>query len=186
MALNIQVKKVVTLNIDIDQDGLEKLVRDEIARKDRNIKVNSINFKATRNPTGIAVEVDAEYDENQQPQVLTRGMKTSDDSDVVPDVCTGCGEVTCVCDSDTDAPEPKEEPEPEDVPVEEQLEIPELPEDSEGLDSESFEEQEDRLIDEVLDEEDNIDIPEENTELDDEEIPEPEDKPKRKSLFDKK
>jgi hypothetical protein len=185
MALKVKVKKTVTLDIDIDQAGLEKLVRDHIKAEDPNIIVNNVKFVATRKPAGVAVEVEAEYADDDQVD------------DVKADVCKGCGEAVCECAEESgedskeeEAPDP--EPEPETV-AEEQLELEESEEPSE-----SFEDSEMDLIDETLaehqDDEDDaaMDLPDADADLSDgmDDLPDLEEEPvadkkPRKSLFEK-
>lgn len=182
MALKVKVKKTVTLDIDIDQAGLEKLVRDHIAAEDPNIVVKAVKFVATRKPAGVAVEVEAEYaDEDEADNVKA-------------DVCKGCGEAVCECATDEGEAEKEEDapdPEPE---AEEQLEL----EETTGPDvtsEESFEDNEMDLIDETLaehaDDEDDatMDLPDIDSDLPDgmDDLPDVDEEPapKRKSLFAK-
>lgn len=174
MALKVKVKKTVTLDIDIDQAGLEKLVRDHIAAEDPNIVVKAVKFVATRKPAGVAVEVEAEYADEEEA------------ADVKADVCTGCGEVVCECESE------KEEAAPDPEPAEEQLELDVT--EPEATSEESFEDSEMDLIDETLaehanDEDAAMDLPELDTDLPDgmDDLPDvdAEPKAKRKSLFAK-
>lgn len=179
MALKVKVKKTVTLDIDIDQKGLEKLVRDHIAAEDPNIIVNHVKFVATRKPAGVAVEVEAEY--------------ADDDDEVKADVCKGCGEAVCECAEESGEAE-KEEDAPDPEPAEEQLELEETTE-PEATSEESFEDSEMDLIDETLaehaDDEDApaMDLPDVDTDLPDgmDDLPDvdAEPTPKRKSLFAK-
>ncbi|AZU99637.1 hypothetical protein SBP1_gp045 [Vibrio virus vB_VspP_SBP1] len=182
MALKVKVKKTVTLDIDIDQVGLEKLVRDHIAAEDPNIVVKAVKFVATRKPAGVVVEVEAEYRDDDEAD------------DVKADVCKGCGEAVCECKSDTGEAEKEEDapdPEPE---AEEQLELEET--EPEATSEESFEDSEMDLIDETLaehaDEEDAaaMDLPDVDTDLPDgmDDLPDVDAEPapkKRKSLFNK-
>ena len=179
MALKVKVKKTVTLDIDIDQAGLEKLVRDHIAAEDPNIVVNNVKFVATRKPAGVAVEIEAEY--------------ADDSEDVKTDVCKSCAESVCECVEK--AEEPVKEPVVEDAPAvktEEQLELPET--DLDDTSGESFETSEMDLIDETLaehadDNEATMDLPDVDTDLpagmDDLPDVDAEPAPKRKSLFAK-
>jgi len=181
MALKVKVKKTVTLDIDIDQAGLEKLVRDHIAAEDPNIVVKNVKFVATRKPAGVAVEVEAEYrDENEADEVKA-------------DVCKGCAEAVCECDTDK-GETAKEDTGPEPGPVEEQLELDEAKE-PEVTSGESFEVNEMDLIDETLAEHENdeddaaMDLPDIDSELPDgmDDLPDVDEEPapKRKSLFAK-
>lgn len=179
MALKVKVKKTVTLDIDIDQAGLEKLVRDHIAAEDPNIVVKNVKFVATRKPAGVAVEVEAEYRDED------------DAKEVKADVCKDCAEVVCECKSDS-SKEAKEDEAPE--PAEEQLELEEATE-PEVTSGESFEVNEMDLIDETLAEHANdeddaaMDLPDIDSELPDgmEDLPDVDEEPapKRKSLFAK-
>lgn len=54
-----EVKKQVSIEIAINQDGLEKLINEEIRRQDPSINVLSIKFIQRRNPTLLEVEVEA-------------------------------------------------------------------------------------------------------------------------------
>lgn len=183
MALKVKVKKTVTLDIDIDQAGLEKLVRDHIAAEDPNIVVKAVKFVATRKPAGVAVEVEAEYRDEEEAD------------DVKADVCKGCGEAVCECEAEEDSDSAKQEdaPDPEPEPAEEQLELEET--EPEVTSEESFEDNEMDLIDETLaehaDDEDAaaMDLPDVDTDLPDgmDDLPDvdAEPAPKRKSLFAK-
>lgn len=56
----LEIKKTVSIDINIDQEGIEKLIRDEIARTDPQIQVREIKLIAQRKPIPqIVAEVDA-------------------------------------------------------------------------------------------------------------------------------
>ncbi len=57
-----EVKKQISIDINIDQDGLEQLITEEIHRRDSSIKVKAIKFIQRRNPTALEVEVEASMD----------------------------------------------------------------------------------------------------------------------------
>ena len=59
-----EVKKEITVDlaINIDQEGLEELVIQEIKRRDPTIIVDSIKFIQRRSPAGLDVVVDAHID----------------------------------------------------------------------------------------------------------------------------
>lgn len=50
-----------TIEINLNQDGLEKLVRQELAVQHPDVDVTAVEFKATRNPAGVEVRIDAEF-----------------------------------------------------------------------------------------------------------------------------
>ncbi|CAM0076628.1 hypothetical protein VPHK482G1_0028 [Vibrio phage K482 g1] len=50
-----------TIEINLSQAGLEELVRKELAAQHPDVDVTAVEFKATRNPAGVEVRIDAEF-----------------------------------------------------------------------------------------------------------------------------
>ena len=50
-----------TIEINLSQDGLEELVRKELAIQHPDVDVTAVEFKATRNPAGVEVRIDAVF-----------------------------------------------------------------------------------------------------------------------------
>lgn len=67
-----EVKKRVSLDINITQAGLEALIEEKIKEQDPTIVVDSIEFINRRNPKGLDIEVSGhidgmEVDETEEP-----------------------------------------------------------------------------------------------------------------------
>lgn len=59
----IEIKKQVSLDINIDQDDLEQLIKDAINKKDPSIVVTDIQFVQKRKPTNtLEVQIEAHID----------------------------------------------------------------------------------------------------------------------------
>lgn len=50
-----------TIEINLSQDGLEELVRKELSIQHPDVDVTAVEFKATRNPAGVEVRIDAVF-----------------------------------------------------------------------------------------------------------------------------
>jgi hypothetical protein len=61
-----EVNKQITLDINIDQEGIEKLIHEEMKRKDPSVVIDSIEFIQRRKPTSLDVSVEAHI-EGQGP-----------------------------------------------------------------------------------------------------------------------
>ncbi|CAM0054674.1 hypothetical protein VPHK479_0027 [Vibrio phage K479] len=107
-----------TIEINLSQDGLEKLVRQELAVQHPDVDVTAVEFKATRNPAGVEVRIDAEFRNQNAPK--TEEPKTEKPETVKKSVARNTAPSpqpkeqsssveTDVTDAPTAAAEPKEE-----------------------------------------------------------------------------